>query len=137
MIRWRHWLHQHPELSYQEIKTSDYIADVLTSLNVPHHRGLAGTGIVATIHGTQPGDSIGLRADIDALSITEANDFAHKSIHDGKMHGCGHDGHTTMLLGAAAYLIQHNEFAGTVHLIFQPAEEGDAGAKQMIDDGLF
>lgn len=137
MIHWRHWLHQHPELCYKEFKTSDYIAEVLEDLGVPFQRGLAGTGIVATIAGKETGDSIGLRADIDALEITEANEFAHKSLHEGQMHGCGHDGHTTMLLGAAAHLINHNDFSGTVHLIFQPAEEGDAGAKRMIEEGLF
>ncbi|RVU84532.1 amidohydrolase [Leucothrix sargassi] len=137
MITWRHWLHQHPELSFKEIKTSDYIAQVLTELGVPFERGLAETGIVATIKGTQDGDHIGLRADMDALPILEANDFAHKSLHEGHMHGCGHDGHSTMLLGAAAYLINNNDFKGTVHCIFQPAEEGDAGAKVMIDEGLF
>jgi len=137
MISWRHWLHQHPELSFEEFKTSDYIAEVLESLGVPFHRGLGGTGIVATITGQEDGDCIGLRADIDALPIQEANDFAHKSLHHGNMHGCGHDGHTTMLLGAAAYLIKNNQFKGTVHCIFQPAEEGEAGAKRMIDEGLF
>lgn len=137
MIGWRHWLHQHPELCFEEFKTSDYIAEVLEDLGVPFERGLATTGIVATIKGQHEGNSIGLRADIDALEITEANEFDHKSLHEGNMHGCGHDGHTTMLLGAAAYLINNNDFKGTVHLIFQPAEEGDAGAKKMIDEGLF
>ena len=137
MITWRHWLHQHPELSFKELKTSDYIAQILTSLDIPFVRGIAETGIVATIKGTQDGEHIGLRADMDALPILEANDFAHKSLHDGHMHGCGHDGHSTMLLGAAAYLIKNNQFKGTVHCIFQPAEEGDAGAKVMIDEGLF
>lgn len=137
MITWRHWLHQHPELSFKELKTSDYIAQVLTSLDIPFERGIAETGIVATIKGTEDGDHIGLRADMDALPILEANDFAHKSLYEGHMHGCGHDGHSTMLLGAAAYLIKNNQFKGTVHCIFQPAEEGDAGAKVMIDEGLF
>ena len=137
MITWRHWLHQHPELSFEEFKTSDYIAEVLTGLGIPFHRGLGGTGIVATIKGQRSGRSIGLRADIDALPVNEANEFDHKSLHQGHMHACGHDGHTTMLLGAAAHLIKHNDFNGTVHCIFQPAEEGDAGAKKMMDDGLF
>ena len=137
MITWRHWLHQHPELSFKEVKTSDYIAEILTSLDIPFKRGIAETGIVATIKGTEDGDHIGLRADMDALPILEANDFAHKSLHDGHMHGCGHDGHSTMLLGAAAHLIKNNQFKGTVHCIFQPAEEGDAGAKVMMDEGLF
>ena len=137
MISWRHWLHQHPELSFQEYITSDYIASILESYDIDFHRGLAGTGIVATIEGTQPGDSIGLRADMDALPIKEGNLFSHKSRHEGKMHACGHDGHSTMLLGAAVYLKQHNDFKGTVHFIFQPAEEGDGGGRVMVEDGLF
>lgn len=137
MISWRHWLHQHPELSYEEIITSDYIASILESYDIEIHRGLAVTGIVATVHGKQSGGTIGLRADMDALPILEQNDFAHKSCHDGKMHACGHDGHSTMLLGAAVYLKQHNDFKGTVHFIFQPAEEGGAGGKAMVEEGLF
>ena len=137
MIAWRHWLHQHPELSFEELLTSDYIASVLEEYGIEMHRGLAETGIVATIHGNRKGGSIGLRADMDALPIQELNEFAHKSVHDGKMHACGHDGHSTMLLGAAVYLKQNNDFAGTVHCIFQPAEEGDGGGKMMIEQGLF
>lgn len=137
MITWRHWLHQHPELSFKEELTSDYIANVLEENNIEMHRGLATTGIVASIHGTRKGGSIGLRADMDALPILERNEFAHKSLHEGKMHACGHDGHSTMLLGAAVYLKQHNDFAGTVHFIFQPAEEGGHGGEKMVDGGLF
>ncbi|MEE9352423.1 MAG: M20 aminoacylase family protein [Thiotrichaceae bacterium] len=137
MITWRHWLHQRPELSFKEKLTSDYIAEVLTSHDIEIHRGLAQTGIVATVHGTQKGKAIGLRADIDALPLQELNEFEHKSQHDGCMHACGHDGHTTMLLGAAVYLKDHNDFAGTVHFIFQPAEEGDGGGRVMIEEGLF
>ena len=137
MITWRHWLHQHPELSFKEDLTSDYIASVLESHGIKIHRGLAVTGIVATVHGTKSGDAIGLRADMDALPIQELNEFKHKSTHDGKMHACGHDGHSTMLLGAAVYLHQHNDFAGTVHFIFQPAEEGGAGGEVMVKEGLF
>ena len=140
MITWRHWLHQRPELSFKEELTSDYIAEVLTSHGIEIHRGLAKTGIVATVHGKHPSDnpkSIGLRADIDALPLQELNEFAHKSQHDGHMHACGHDGHTTMLLGAAVYLKEHNDFSGTVHFIFQPAEEGGAGGKVMVEEGLF
>ena len=137
MITWRHWLHQHPELSYQELLTSDYIAKVLTEHSIEMHRGLATTGIVASIHGNRKGGSIGLRADMDALPILERNEFAHKSLHDGKMHACGHDGHSTMLLGAAVYLKENNDFAGTVHFIFQPAEEGGHGGDTMVKEGLF
>ncbi len=137
MTSWRHWLHQHPELSFQEKLTSDYIADILKQHRIEIHRGLAGTGIVATVHGTQPGKSIGLRADMDALPLQENNTFAHRSRHDGIMHACGHDGHSSMLLGAAVYLQTHNDFAGTVHFIFQPAEEGDGGGRVMVEEGLF
>ncbi|MEB8432105.1 M20 family metallopeptidase [Cocleimonas sp. KMM 6892] len=137
MTSWRHWLHQHPELSFNELLTSDYIASVLEGHDIEHHRGLAKTGIVATIKGQRTGGSIGLRADMDALPIQELNEFDHKSQHDGKMHACGHDGHSTMLLGAAVYLKQHNDFAGTVHFIFQPAEEGGCGGKFMVEEGLF
>ena len=137
MISWRHWLHQHPELLFEEFLSSDFIASVLESHEIEMHRGLATTGIVATIHGSQKGDAIALRADMDALPILELNEFAHKSKHDGKMHACGHDGHSTMLLGAAVYLKQNNDFAGTVHLIFQPAEEGGGGGKIMVEEGLF
>jgi len=137
ITEWRHWLHQHPELSFKEEQTSDFIASILNAHDIPHHRGLAGTGIVASVNGRQKGDAIGLRADIDALPLQERNKFAHKSQHDGHMHACGHDGHTAMLLGAAVYLQQHNDFAGTVHFIFQPAEEGDGGGRVMVEEGLF
>lgn len=137
MKNWRHWLHKHPELSFEENLTSDYIAKVLIDYGIEIHRGLAKTGIVATLHGRHSGGSIGLRADIDALPVHELNEFEHRSQHDGKMHACGHDGHTTMLLGAAAYLKEHNDFAGTVYCIFQPAEEGDGGGRVMVEEGLF
>ncbi len=137
MIRWRHWLHQHPELAFQEFTSSDYIAAVLESLDFEIQRGWATTGIVATLKGTGEGTAIALRADIDALPILEKNQIAYKSLHKGIMHACGHDGHATMLLGAAAYLKQHNDFNGTVHFIFQPAEEGFGGAKVMVEEGLF
>jgi len=137
MVAWRHNLHQHPELSFEEQKTSDYIASVLISHGIEIHRGLAVTGIVATINGKKPGNSIGLRADMDALPITELNTFDYKSTHEGKMHACGHDGHSTMLLGAAVYLKQSNDFSGTVHFIFQPAEEGGGGGRVMLEEGLF
>ena len=137
MVEWRHHIHKQPELSFKEDMTSDYIASVLESNNIEMHRGLAVTGIVATIHGTKKGKVIGLRADMDALPIQERNEFSHKSVHDGKMHACGHDGHSTMLLGAAVYLQQNNNFAGTVHFIFQPAEEGGGGGRVMVEEGIF
>jgi len=137
MVTWRHYIHKHPELSFKEEMTSDFIASVLESNNIEMHRGLAVTGIVATVHGTKKGKAIGLRADMDALPIQERNEFSHKSIHDGKMHACGHDGHSTMLLGAAVYLKQNNDFSGTVHLIFQPAEEGGGGGRVMVEEGIF
>ena len=137
MVEWRHHIHKYPELSFKEEMTSDYIASVLESNNIEMHRGLAVTGIVATIHGTKKGKAIGLRADMDALPIQEKNEFSHKSVHDGKMHACGHDGHSTMLLGAAVYLKENNDFAGTVHFIFQPAEEGGGGGRVMVEEGIF
>ena len=137
MVTWRHHIHKYPELSFKEEMTSDYIASVLESHNIEMHRGLAVTGIVATIHGTKKGKAIGLRADMDALPIQEKNEFNHKSVHDGKMHACGHDGHSTMLLGAAVYLKEHNNFAGTVYCIFQPAEEGGGGGRVMVEEGIF
>ena len=137
MVTWRHYIHKHPELSFKEEMTSDFIASVLEFNNIEMHRGLAVTGIVATVHGTKKGKAIGLRADMDALPIQERNEFSHKSIHDGKMHACGHDGHSTMLLGAAVYLKQNNDFSGTVHFIFQPAEEGGGGGRVMVEEGIF
>lgn len=131
-------LHQYPELGYEEFRTSDKVAELLQSWGIPIHRGLGETGVVGILQGKLgPGKSIGLRADMDALPMPEQNDFPHKSRHEGKMHACGHDGHTTMLLAAAKYLASHNDFAGTVYFIFQPAEEGLGGAKKMIEDGLF
>ena len=130
-------LHAHPELSYQEQRTADVVAEKLTEWGIPIIRGMGITGVVGIIkRGTSP-RAIGLRADMDALPMQEFNTFAHASKHDGKMHACGHDGHTTMLLGAAHYLAKFGTFDGTVYVIFQPAEEGGAGAKRMIDDGLF
>jgi len=137
MVTWRHHLHQHPELSFKEKMTSDFIASVLQSHNIEIHRGLAVTGIIATVHGQRDGNVIGLRADMDALPIQELNDFSYKSVHDGKMHACGHDGHSTMLLGAAIYLKENNDFSGTVHFIFQPAEEGGGGGRVMLEEGIF
>lgn len=137
MVTWRQHLHQHPELSFKEKMTSDYIASVLQSHDIEIHRGLAVTGIIATVHGQRDGNVIGLRADMDALPIQELNDFSYKSVHDGKMHACGHDGHSTMLLGAAIYLKENNDFSGTVHFIFQPAEEGGGGGRVMVEEGIF
>ncbi|NOI16029.1 M20 aminoacylase family protein [Vibrio hepatarius] len=138
LVQWRRDIHAHPETAYEEFRTSEIVADILNSLGLEVHRGLGGTGVVATLHGSLgAGESIGLRADMDALDLDELNTFAHCSTHQGKMHACGHDGHTTMLLGAAVMLAKNPHFKGTVHFIFQPAEENEAGAKAMIKDGLF
>ncbi|MFS2011357.1 M20 aminoacylase family protein [Azospirillum sp. CT11-132] len=139
MTAWRRDIHAHPELGFEEERTSAIVAAKLAEFGITVHRGLGGTGVVGTLKGlgTGSGRTIGLRADMDALPMPEANDFDHASRHAGKMHACGHDGHTTMLLGAARYLAETRNFDGTVHFIFQPAEEGLGGAKRMIDDGLF
>ncbi len=138
MTAWRRTLHAHPELGFEEHFTADFIAEKLESFGVEVHRGMATTGVVGIIRGQGDSDrKIGLRADIDALPMTELNEFEHKSQFDGRMHACGHDGHTTMLLGAAQYLAETRNFDGTAVLIFQPAEEGGGGGKVMIDDGLF
>ncbi len=134
---WRHELHQHPEVAYEEHQTSEFIAEKLQAWGLKVHRGLGGTGVVGIL---EQGDSlkkIALRADMDALWIEEKNNLPYRSVHSGKMHACGHDGHTAMLLGAARLLAENPEFNGTVYFIFQPAEEGRAGAQQMIADGLF
>jgi hippurate hydrolase len=135
----RRELHRHPELGFEEHFTSDVVARELSALSIEHHRGIAKTGIVGVIRGqkTGSGRAVGLRADMDALPIPEENDFAHRSTSPGRMHACGHDGHTTMLLGAARYLNATRRFDGTVYLIFQPGEEGYAGGKAMIEEGLF
>ncbi|WP_312486859.1 M20 aminoacylase family protein [Massilia timonae] len=130
-------LHAHPELCYEEHRTADIVAERLGAWGIPVVRGLGVTGVVGIIKNGTSQRAIGLRADMDALPMQELNGFAHASTHAGKMHACGHDGHTAMLLGAAHYLAQHRNFDGTVYLIFQPAEEGGGGAKRMIDDGLF
>ena len=130
-------IHAHPELCFEEVRTADIVAQKLTEWGIPVHRGLGKTGVVGIVKaGTSP-RAIGLRADMDALPMQEFNTFAHASSYPGKMHACGHDGHTAMLLAAAQYLAQHRDFDGTVQLIFQPAEEGGAGARAMIEDGLF
>lgn len=133
-------IHAHPELCFEEQRTADVVAAKLTEWGIPVHRGMGTTGVVGIVHGRDGGKSgraIGLRADIDALPMQEFNTFAHKSQHEGKMHACGHDGHTAMLLAAAQHFSKHREFDGTVYLIFQPAEEGGGGAREMITDGLF
>jgi amidohydrolase len=131
-------IHRHPETAFEEARTSQIVADKLTSWGIEVHRGLAKTGVVGTLKGQRPGQkTIGLRADMDALHLQEKNDFAHASVIANKMHACGHDGHTAMLLGAAKHLAAKPDFAGTVHFIFQPAEEGEGGARVMIEEGLF
>jgi hippurate hydrolase len=130
-------IHAHPELGYNEHRTAKVVADQLTQMGVEVHSGIGVTGVVGVIAGARAGAGIALRADMDALPLKEKNDFVHASSYPGKMHACGHDGHTATLLAAASYLAKHRDFAGTVYLIFQPAEEGGAGAKAMIDDGLF
>jgi len=137
MRQWRQHLHQFPETAFEETQTAKFIADKLTSFGLDVHQGLGKTGVVATLSAGNSDKKIALRADMDALFIQEQNTFAYKSSHDGKMHACGHDGHSAMLLGAAKYLSENRHFNGTVYFIFQPAEEGRAGARQMIDDGLF
>lgn len=130
-------LHAHPELNYEEQRTSDVVARKLTEWQIPIVRGMGVTGVVGIVKNGNSDRAIGLRADMDALPMQELNTFPHASRHQGKMHACGHDGHTAMLLGAAHHLAQHRNFDGTVYLIFQPAEEGGGGAQRMIDDGLF
>ncbi len=130
-------IHAHPELRFEEQRTSDLVAGMLEQWGIPLIRGLGRTGVVGTIRNGSSKRTVGLRADMDALPMQEHNEFGHRSRNHGKMHACGHDGHTAMLLAAAKYLAEHRNFDGTVHLIFQPAEEGGAGAQRMIDDGLF
>jgi amidohydrolase len=137
LIDIRRDLHAHPELGFEEQRTSDIIARTLSDWGIPVHRGLGRTGVVGTIRGGSGARAIGLRADMDALPMTEKNTFAHASVHAGRMHGCGHDGHTAILLAAAQQLAREPRFDGTVYLIFQPAEEGGGGAREMIRDGLF
>ena len=140
MAALRRDIHAHPELCFEEVRTADLVAQQLHSWGIAVHRGLGTTGVVGTVHGRDGGASgraVGLRADMDALPMQEFNTFAHTSRHAGKMHACGHDGHTAMLLAAAQHLAQHRDFDGTVHLIFQPAEEGGGGAREMMQDGLF
>ncbi len=137
MTAWRHHLHAHPETAFEEVGTQAFIAERLAEFGLEPQLGLGKTGVVATLTRGQSNRAIGLRADIDALDIPEANTFAYASKTPGKMHACGHDGHTAMLLGAAKYLSEHGGFDGTVHFIFQPAEENEGGGKAMVEDGLF
>ena len=137
MAKLRRDIHAHPELCFKEVRTADVVAKKLTEWGIPIHRGLGTTGVVGIVKNGTSSRAIGLRADMDALPMQEANTFAHASTQPGKMHACGHDGHTAMLLAAAQYLSTHRDFDGTVYLIFQPAEEGGGGAREMIKDGLF
>jgi hippurate hydrolase len=137
MTAWRRDIHAHPELGFEERRTSDFVASQLKAFGVEVHRGVGRTGVVGVLRAGSAKKSVGLRADMDCLPIQEANTFSHRSKNDGRMHACGHDGHTTMLLGAAKYLAATRNFDGTVNFIFQPAEEGLGGAKSMIEDGLF
>ncbi len=139
MQRWRHDIHAHPETAFEEVRTAQVVADLLSSWGIEVHRGLAVTGVVGVLHGAGgPGKRrIGLRADMDALNMEERKTVPWRSRHAGKMHGCGHDGHTTMLLGAARHLSRARNFDGTVCFIFQPGEESAGGARRMIEEGLF
>ncbi len=130
-------IHAHPELCFQEVRTADVVAAKLTEWGIPIHRGMGTTGVVGIVKAGTSSRAIGLRADMDALPMQEFNTFAHTSKNAGKMHACGHDGHTAMLLAAAQHFAKHRNFDGTVYLIFQPAEEGGGGAREMIKDGLF
>jgi hippurate hydrolase len=142
LIQFRRDLHAHPELKFEESRTSDQVAAWLQALGLPVHRGMGGTGLVATLRGSgpdaaDPARAVAVRADMDALPVQEVNAFGYASANPGRMHACGHDGHTTMLLGAATLLAKQPDFNGTVHFIFQPGEEGGAGAREMMEDGLF
>ena len=137
MVALRHHIHAHPELAYEEVDTSKLVAERLASWGYRVHRGLGGTGVVGTLTRGQAGKAIGLRADMDALLIHEATGLPYASQYPGKMHACGHDGHTAILLAAAQHLAQAGQFDGSLHLIFQPAEEGLGGGRKMVEDGLF
>ena len=137
LTEWRRDIHAHPELGFEEQRTSDLVAQRLAELGCEVFRGIGKTGVVGRLRAGNSSRSIGLRADMDCLPIQEATNLPYRSRHEGRMHACGHDGHTTMLLGAARYLAETRNFDGTVHLIFQPAEEGLGGGKAMVEDGLF
>jgi len=137
MVAWRHDFHAHPELGFEESRTAGRVAALLDSFGLKVHRGLGGTGVVGVLQKGTGTRSIGIRADLDALPVTETNAFPYASKHSGAMHACGHDGHTAMLLGAVNYLVENGDFDGTAHFIFQPNEEHGLGASAMIRDGLF
>jgi hippurate hydrolase len=137
LVGLRRDLHAHPELGFEEERTSAIVAQVLSEASIAVHRGLGGTGVVGTLKVGEGSRTIALRADMDALAMPETADRPYKSTVPGKMHACGHDGHTAMLLGAARRLAARKDFSGTVHFIFQPAEEGRGGARKMVEDGLF
>ena len=137
MTEWRRDIHAHPEMGFEEHRTSELVAQKLASWGIEVTRGIAGTGLVGTLRNGSGSRAIGIRADMDCLPMEEANDIPHRSTNPGRMHACGHDGHTTMLLGAAKYLAQTKNFDGTVHFIFQPAEEGGGGGEVMVKEGLF
>jgi hippurate hydrolase len=137
MRHWRHHIHAHPETAFEEEATSAFVADKLRSFGLGVHTGIAGTGVVGVLSHGHSKDAVGLRADLDALHIHEKSGVAHASKIDGKMHACGHDGHTTMLLGAARAMAQRKRFDGTAYFIFQPAEENEGGGRAMVQEGLF
>jgi amidohydrolase len=137
MAEWRQRIHARPEIAFEEHQTAGLVVELLESFGISVERGIARTGVVGTLRGSAPSDrAIALRADMDALPIDERNDLPHASRHPGRMHACGHDGHTAMLLGAAKHLAETRNFAGTIHFIFQPAEENEGGARLMLDEGV-
>ena len=137
LVEWRHDLHMHPQISFEEEYASNKVANLLKDFGIEVHQGIAKTGVVGVLKKGNSNKSIGIRADMDALPINEINTFSYKSTIENRMHACGHDGHTTMLLGAAKYLAEQGSFDGTVYFIFQPDEENCFGAKTMIEEGLF
>ena len=137
LVEWRHDLHMHPQISFEEEYASNKVANLLKDFGIEVHQGIAKTGVVGVLKKGNSNKSIGIRADMDALPINEINTFSYKSTIENRMHACGHDGHTTMLLGAAKYLAEQGSFDGTVYFIFQPDEENTLGAKTMIEEGLF
>src|SRR5438874_6501162 len=136
MTEWRHRIHAHPETAFEEHATAELVSELLESFGISVERGVARTGVIGTLKGSVSGRAVALRADMDALHIAEQNDFPHVSRNPGRMHACGHDGHTAMLLGAAKHLAETRNFAGTIHFIFQPAEENEGGARVMIEEGV-